>query len=64
MINSLDKVIQKIKSEISSPFRGLGGSRYSELETLATHMLAPSVLLDLILNYTVFETQEQKDQKT
>lgn len=64
VINSLDKVIQKIKSEISSPFRGLGGSRYSELETLATHMLAPSVLLDLILNYTVFETQEQKDQKT
>ena len=35
-----------------------------EIETLATHMLAPSVLLDLILNYTVFETQEQKDQKT
>lgn len=35
-----------------------------EIETLTTHMLAPSVLLDLILNYTVFETQEQKDQKT
>lgn len=35
-----------------------------EIETLATYMLAPSVLLDLILNYTVFETQEQKDQKT
>lgn len=35
-----------------------------EIETLATHMLAPSVLLDLILNYTVFESQEQKDQKT
>ena len=35
-----------------------------EIETLATHMLAPSILLDLILNYTVFETQEQKDQKT
>lgn len=35
-----------------------------EIETLATHMLAPSVLLDLILNYTVFETQEQKDQRT
>ena len=35
-----------------------------EIETLATHMLVPSVLLDLILNYTVFETQEQKDQKT
>lgn len=35
-----------------------------EIETLAVHMLAPSVLLDLILNYTVFETQEQKDQKT
>ena len=35
-----------------------------EIETLATHMLAPSVLLDLVLNYTVFETQEQKDQKT
>ena len=35
-----------------------------EIETLATHMLTPSVLLDMILNYTVFETQEQKDQKT
>jgi len=35
-----------------------------EIETLATHMLTPSVLLDLILNYTVFETQEQKDPKT
>ena len=35
-----------------------------EIEMLTTHMLAPSVLLDLILNYTVFETQEQKDQKT
>ena len=35
-----------------------------EIETLAMHMLAPSVLLELILNYTVFETQEQKDQKT
>lgn len=86
VINSLNEVIQKIKSElhaeekdspfsddvrglnpaINSPFRGLGGFKdtTSELEMLATQLLNPLILLDLIVNYTVFEEEEKKDLKT
>lgn len=36
----------------------------SELEILATQLLNPLTLLDLIVNYTVFEEEEKKDLKT
>lgn len=91
MINSLDEVIQKIKSEllkpspskelkggepspfselgaVGSPFRGLGGltsgGLNTELQTLTTHLFNKTILLDLIVNYTVFEEEEQKDEKS
>lgn len=36
----------------------------TQLETLATYLFNKTILLDLIVNYTVFEEQEQKDEKS
>lgn len=36
----------------------------TQLETLATYLFNKTILLDLIVNYTVFEEEEQKDEKS
>lgn len=46
--------------------RGVGGEavRNTELETLVIHLFNPATLLDLIVNYTVFEQEESKNETT